>query len=188
MFSLCFWRCLHIFAALARVQEGDGGVHPGSGTAGSQRQPGDDAGLQTVNGGKTFRLKMSWSLNTRKRAFVLAGDQGDFNAASTSPDLHVCTKRSHPATATERCSLNASCRMFCCRIVSLICGCVKYFNLSHCLTLVVKTSCSWSQRSLGRMWPRFQTNWLQHSLFWTFPTSHPAQLICYFITFVIGRA
>lgn len=62
-------------------------------------------------------------------------------------------------------SLNTLCRMFCCTIVAAICPCVKCFNLSHRLTLVVKTDCSWSQRSRCRMWPRFRANWLRHSPF-----------------------
>lgn len=67
---------------------------------------------------------------TKKTVFILAGDQGYFNATLTLPDLHICTTRNHPgyklATSEERWCLATFCRMFCCRIVSLICGCVKY--------------------------------------------------------------
>ena len=45
-----------VVAALDGVYGGVGGVHPGSGAAGAQRQPGDDAGLQTFYGGKSFVL------------------------------------------------------------------------------------------------------------------------------------
>lgn len=41
-----------VIAALGGVYRGVRGVHPGSGTAGTQRQPGDDAGLQTFHSGK----------------------------------------------------------------------------------------------------------------------------------------
>lgn len=41
-----------VVAALDGVHGGVGGVHPGSSTAGAQRQPGDDAGLQTFHSGK----------------------------------------------------------------------------------------------------------------------------------------
>lgn len=41
-----------VVAALDGVYRGVGGVHPGSGTAGAQRQPGDDAGLKTFHRGK----------------------------------------------------------------------------------------------------------------------------------------
>lgn len=41
-----------VVAALDGVHGGDGGVHPGSGTARAQRQPGDDAGLKTFHSGK----------------------------------------------------------------------------------------------------------------------------------------
>lgn len=43
-----------VIAALGRVYGGVRGVYPGSSTAGAQRQPGDDAGLQTFHSGKTF--------------------------------------------------------------------------------------------------------------------------------------
>ncbi len=41
-----------VVAALDGVHGGVGGVHPGSSTVGAQRQPGDDAGLQTFHSGK----------------------------------------------------------------------------------------------------------------------------------------
>lgn len=41
-----------VITALDSVQGGVGGVHPGSCAAGAQRQPGDDAGLQTFHSGK----------------------------------------------------------------------------------------------------------------------------------------
>lgn len=41
-----------IFAALDSVHEGVGGVHPGPSAVGAQRQPRDDAGLQTLHSGK----------------------------------------------------------------------------------------------------------------------------------------
>lgn len=41
-----------ILTALDGFYEGVGGVHPGPGTAGPQRQPGDDAGISTLHSGK----------------------------------------------------------------------------------------------------------------------------------------
>lgn len=41
-----------VFAALDRLHGGERGVHPCSCSAGAQRQPGDDAGLETFHSGK----------------------------------------------------------------------------------------------------------------------------------------
>lgn len=51
-YGCVFITLMLVVAALDGVYGGDGGVHPRSGTAGAQRQPGDDAGLQTFYSGK----------------------------------------------------------------------------------------------------------------------------------------
>lgn len=49
-YMLLIWSMF--FAALDGVHWGFWGVHPGSSAAGAERQPGDDAGLQTFHSGK----------------------------------------------------------------------------------------------------------------------------------------
>lgn len=53
LLPMACWQSLVIISALDCVYGNLRGVHPCSGAAGAQRQPGDDAGLQAFHGGKS---------------------------------------------------------------------------------------------------------------------------------------